>query len=173
MNSCGLLWKSWEQTHSAFPQFPLSLHSQARCTRRFVVCPCRTDWAARDWQPAGVLSNQQSAPRPMGESARPLAERSVGKNAERVSHELGAREPSISTAGVCRHQSSLDLPWRCLVSSTLSYSDDSSVITSDIADQWGFLTFRDRSRLRIFFLNSWSAVVPTSCSNCRCSPKRN
>lgn len=29
------------------------------CTRRFVVCPCRADWAARDWQPAGVLSNQQ------------------------------------------------------------------------------------------------------------------
>lgn len=110
-----------EQTASAFPQFPLSLHSQADCTRRFVACPSRADWAARDWQPAGVLSNQRSAPRPMGESARPLAETSVGKNAERVSHELGACEPSISTAGVCRQPSRLDLPnvaWH----SALSYT---------------------------------------------------
>lgn len=34
----------------------------------------------------------------MGESSLLLAEASVGKNAERVSHELGAREPPISTA---------------------------------------------------------------------------
>lgn len=37
----------------------------------------------------------------MGESSLLLAEASVGKNAERDSHELGAREPSISTAAAC------------------------------------------------------------------------
>lgn len=73
-----------------------------RCrSPRFVVCLCRADWAARDWRPAGVLSNQRSAPRPMGESSLLLAEASVGKNAERVSHELGAREPGISSAAAC------------------------------------------------------------------------
>lgn len=34
----------------------------------------------------------------MGESSLPLAEASVGKNAERDSHEPGAREPSINNA---------------------------------------------------------------------------
>lgn len=37
----------------------------------------------------------------MGESSLLLAEASVGKNAEKVSHELGAREPCISTAAAC------------------------------------------------------------------------
>lgn len=68
---------------------------------RFVVCPCRADWAARDWRPAGVLSNQRSAPRPMGESSLLLAKASVGKNAERDSHEPGARKPSINNAAAC------------------------------------------------------------------------
>ncbi|KAL1021239.1 hypothetical protein UPYG_G00010540 [Umbra pygmaea] len=75
----------------------------------------------------------------MGESARRLAETSVGKNAERVSHELGACESSISSAGVCRQQSRFDLPKSSLSPCTRLHSDDSSA-TSDIADQWDLLT---------------------------------
>ena len=63
----------------------------------------------------------------MGESARPLAETSVGKNAERVSHELGACEPSISTAGVCRQLSRL--AWR---NSSFGARPNNAVITSEI-----------------------------------------
>lgn len=87
--------------HCPTPSYHFTGRPGRRCSLRFVVCPYRADWAARDWRPAGVLSNQRSAPRPMGESSLLLAEASVGKNAERVSHELGAREPSISTAPAC------------------------------------------------------------------------
>lgn len=65
----------------------------------------------------------------MGESCLLLAEESVGKNAEKVSHELGARESSISTAAACVCVRSKNSP--CTVQHTLLYSDDSSVITND------------------------------------------
>jgi len=63
----------------------------------------------------------------MGESSLLLAEASVGKNAERVSHELGAREPSISTASACVGGRSGHSPRT--VQRALVNSDDSSAIT--------------------------------------------
>lgn len=63
----------------------------------------------------------------MGESSLLLAEASVGKNAERDSHELGAREPSISTAAACVGCRSGDSPHT--VQRAPQYSDDSSAIT--------------------------------------------
>lgn len=62
----------------------------------------------------------------MGESSLLLAEASVGKNAERVSHELGAREPSISTATACVGGRSGESPRT--VQHTPLCSHDSSVI---------------------------------------------
>lgn len=63
----------------------------------------------------------------MGESSLLLAEASVGKNAERDSHELGAREPSISTAAACVGCRSVDSPHTVLRAP--QYSNDSPVIT--------------------------------------------
>ncbi len=71
----------------------------------------------------------------MDEPSLLLAEASVGKNAERVSHELGAREPSISTAAACVGGRSGDLPRT--VHRTPPYSDDSSAITSDVTQTVG------------------------------------
>lgn len=63
----------------------------------------------------------------MGESSLLLAEASVGKNAERVSHELGAREACISTAAACVGGRSGESGRT--VRRTLLYSDVSSVKT--------------------------------------------
>lgn len=94
----------------------------------------------------------------MGESSLLLAEASVGKNAERVSHELGAREPSISTAAACVGGRSGDSPRT--VQRTLLYSHDSSVITSNITqtDWWDWqasllcsaVAQRERSTISFF-----------------------
>lgn len=56
----------------------------------------------------------------MGESARSLAEESVGKNAERVSHELGACDLSINTVGVWR--------WEDLTCFTQAYAEHACVL---------------------------------------------
>lgn len=84
----------------------------------------------------------------MGESSLPLAEASVGKNAERVSHELGAREPSISTAPACVGGRSGDSP------RTFLQSDDSQVLTSDVTqtDRW------DPTVRHLLFLLQWRRV---------------
>lgn len=69
----------------------------------------------------------------MGESVRLLAEASVGKNAERVSHELGACDLSINTAGVWQWESRFAL--RSVTPHTLVHPYDSPPTISHIADK--------------------------------------
>ena len=67
----------------------------------------------------------------MGESSLLLAEASVGKNAERDSHELGAREPSISTAAACVGGRNAESAPHGATHAP-QHSDDSSVITQQL-----------------------------------------
>lgn len=98
----------------------------------------------------------------MGESSLLLAEASVGKNAERVSHELGAREPSISTAPACVGSRSRDS------SRTFLQSDDSQVLTSDVTrtDRW------DPTVRHLLFLLQWRRVIASALISAALAKKR-
>lgn len=85
--------------------------------------------------PLGVLSNQRSAPRPMGESSLLLAEASVGKNAERVSHELGSTRAAYKYQRRRRRVSVWHQSQCARRTARSPDSDDSSVITSGAAGQ--------------------------------------
>ena len=87
----------------------------------------------------------------MGESSLLLAEASVGKNAERDSHELGAREPSISTVAACVGGRSAESAPHGATHAP-QHSDDSSVITQQQSDRTSRRLLYVHLQRLIFFL---------------------
>ncbi len=104
VHECSNTWFCYEKTLVAnskiIPSIPL-ITSQPGRLHSPLCCLSLQGWLSSAWLTArGGVVQSAVCPRPMGESARLLAEASVGKNAERVSHELGACDLSINTAGV-------------------------------------------------------------------------
>lgn len=93
-----------------FPDSPYHFTVKRDWLHSPLCCLSLQGWLSSAWLTArGGVVQSAVYPRPMGESARLLAEASVGKNAERVSHEPGARELSINTAGVWQRETRLAL----------------------------------------------------------------
>lgn len=126
-------WKKLVARSKSIPPIPL-ITSQPGRLHSPLCCLSLQGWLSSAWLTArGGVVQSAVCPRPMGESARLLAEASVGKNAERVSHELGACDLSINTAGVWQWESRFAL--RSATPHTLVYSYDSLPTISHIADK--------------------------------------